>query len=182
MTTRIKPVDVDNATGQTKEVLDSVKQKMGRVPNIFQLMANSPAAVNGYLGFSGALSTGVLTDKQRELIAITCAQVHICEYCLSAHHAIGKTIGMTDHELAEGLNERSDDKKTDSMLTLARLLLTRQGDISDGVLAEMREAGLTDAEITEVIANVALNVFTNYFNLFAKTEVDFPKIATAFPA
>ena len=91
-------------------------------------------------------------------------------------------IGMTDHELAEGLNERSDDKKTDTILTLARMLLTRQGDISDGVLAELREAGLTDAEITEVIANVALNVFTNFFNLFAKTEVDFPRIATAFPA
>jgi uncharacterized peroxidase-related enzyme len=182
MTTRIKPVDVDNATGATKEVLDSVKKKMGRVPNIFQLMANSPAAVDGYLAFSGALAKGVLTDKQRELIGITCAEVNICEYCLSAHHAIGKSIGMTEHELAEARNERSDDKKSDSMLTLTRMLLTRQGDISDGVLVELREAGLTDAEITEVIANVGLNVFTNYFNLFAKTENDFPKIATAFPA
>src|SRR5271156_5917937 len=111
MTTRIKPVDVGNATGTTKEVLDSVKQKMGRVPNIFQLMANSPAAVDGYLAFSGALSKGGLTDKQRELIAITSAEVHICEYCLSAHYAIGKSIGMTEHELAEARNERSDDKK-----------------------------------------------------------------------
>ncbi len=44
-----------------------------------------------------------------------------------------------------------------------------------------RAAGLTDAEITEVIANVALNVFTNYFNLVAKTELDFPQVKTAFP-
>lgn len=182
MTTRIKPVDVDGATGKTKEVLDAVKQKMGKVPNIFQLMANSPAAVDGYLAFSGALANGVLTPKQREQIAITCAEVHICEYCLSAHYAIGKSIGMTDHELQEARNERADDKKSDAALTFTRMLLTRQGDISDAVLAELREAGLTDAELTEVIANVALNVFTNYFNLFAKTEVDFPKIPTAFPA
>lgn len=181
MTSRIQPVDVDAATGKTKEVLDAVKQKMGRVPNIFKLMANSPASVQAYLNFSGALSEGVLSPKLREQIAITCAEVHVCEYCLSAHYAIGKSIGMTERELEEARSERSDDPKSDAALTLTRSILTRRADISDGVLAELRESGLTDAEITEIIANVALNVFTNYFNVFAKTENDFPKISTAFP-
>jgi len=181
MTSRLQAVNPDSATGKAKEVLDTVKQQMGKVPNIFQLMANSPAAVDGYLAFSSALSGGLLTAKQREQIAITCAEIHVCEYCLSAHYAIGKSIGMTDHELDEARNERSDDAKTDAMLSLARMLVTHKGDLSDAILAEIRSAGLTDGEITEVVANVALNTFTNYFNILAKTEVDFPKIKTAFP-
>lgn len=182
MTTRIQPVDVNSASGKTKEVLDAVKQQMGRVPNIFQLMANSPAAVDGYLSFNKALSNGVLSPKLREQIAITCAEIHLCEYCLSAHYAIGKSIGMTDKELEAAQNERADDPKSDAALSFARLLLNRQGDLSDAALEPLRATGLTDAEITEIIANVALNVFTNYFNLFAKTEIDFPKIKAAFPA
>jgi alkylhydroperoxidase family enzyme len=88
---------------------------------------------------------------------------------------------MTDHELEEARNERSDDPKSDAALSLTRQLITHKGDISDAALAEVRAAGLTDAEIAEIVANVALNTFTNYFNLLAKTEVDFPKIKTAFP-
>lgn len=182
MTSRIKPVDEATATGQTKEVLEAVKQKMGRIPNVFQLMANSPAAVQGYFAFSGALSTGVLSPKLREQIAITCAEVNLCEYCLSAHYAIGKSIGMTDKELEDAQLERSADPKSDAALSLVRLLINRKGDIQDLTLEPLRAAGLTDAEITEIIAHVGLNIFTNYFNLFAQTEVDFPRIKTAFPA
>lgn len=181
MPSRLKPVDINAASGSTKEVLDAVKAKMGRVPNIFQLMANSPAAVKGYLNFSEALSGGVLSAKLREQIAITCAEVHVCEYCLSAHHAIGKSIGMTDAELQEARVERASDPKSDAALSLTRLLLTRRGDIPDSSLEPIRAAGLSDAEIAEIVANVGLNVFTNYFNLLAKTELDFPQVKTAFP-
>jgi uncharacterized peroxidase-related enzyme len=181
MTTRLQAVNPDAATGKTKEVLDSVKEKMGKIPNIFQLMANSPAAVEAYLAFNGALAGGLLSPKLREQIAITCAEVHICEYCLSAHYAIGKSIGMSDLELEEARNERAAEPKSDAALSLARMLITHKGDLSDAILAEVRLSGLTDGEITEVVANVALNTFTNYFNLLAKTEVDFPKIKTAFP-
>ncbi len=182
MTTRLQPVDVEKATGKTKEVLDTINQKMGKVPNVFKIMANSPAAVEGYLGFSAALANGVLSRKLQEQIAITCAEIHICEYCLSAHYAIGKSIGMTDDELEEARLERSKDPKSDAALSLARLLITTKGELKDGSLPQFRDAGLTDAEITEVIAHVALNTFTNYFNLVAQTEVDFPRIKTAFPA
>lgn len=182
MNTRIQPVDTESATGATKEVLDAVKAKLGRVPNIFQLMGNSPAAVKGYLSFNEALSHGVLSPKLREQIAITVAEVNRCEYCLSAHYAIGKSIGMTGAELEDARLERSSDPKSDAALTFVRSMLNRKGDITEASIDTLKSVGMTDAEITEIIANVALNVFTNYFNLFAKTEVDFPRIPTAFPA
>lgn len=181
MTSRLQPVDVDKATGETKAVLDAVQKKMGRVPNIFKLMANSPAAVQGYLDFSGALAKGVLSPKLREQIAITCAETHTCEYCLSAHYAIGKSIGMTDAELDEARLERAADPKSDAALSLTRMILTRRGDVSD-ISWEPYKGVLSDAEIAEIIANLAMHVFTNYFNLVAQTENDFPKIPTAFPA
>jgi uncharacterized peroxidase-related enzyme len=180
MTTRLQPVDAAKATGQTKEVLDVVNKKFGNVPNVFKIMANSPAALNGYLAFNEALSKGVLSAKLREQIAITCAEVHLCEYCLSAHHAIGKSIGMSDAELAEARNERSAEKKNDAAMSLARLLITSRAEMNDNSFNQFRD-DLTDAEITEVIANVALNVFTNYFNLVAQTEIDFPRVKAAFP-
>ena len=179
---RLQPVDPATATGKTKEVLDTINTKMGRVPNIFAIMANSPAAVQGYLNFGAALADGVLSAKARESIAIACAETNMCEYCLSAHTFIGKSIGMTDKELIKAQEITSEDPKTDAAVKFARLLLLRKADISNEEMAPLREAGLTDAEITEVVANVALNVFTNYFNHVAETEVDFPKAKLAFPA
>jgi uncharacterized peroxidase-related enzyme len=181
MTTRLQPIDVEKAAGETKAVLDTVQQRMGRVPNIMKLMANSPAAVKAYLEMTAALAGGVLTPKQREQIAITCAETHNCEYCLSAHYARGKAIGMTDQELDEARMERADDAKSDAILSFTRLLLTRRGEISDESFAPYKGV-LSDAEVAEIIAHVGLNVFSNYFNIVAKTEVDFPKIKTAFPA
>lgn len=181
MPNRIQAVDTDKATGATKAVLDNVKEKMGKVPNIFRLMANSPAAVDAYLAMSGALAKGVLSAETREKIAITCAEVHVCEYCLSAHYAIAKSIGMSDGDLEEARCERSKDPKESAILALARALITNRGELSDNALQEFRTAGVTDAEIAETIAHVGLNTFTNYFNKVAQTEVDFPKIKTAFP-
>lgn len=179
--TRLQPVDPAAATGRTKEVLDAVKQKMGRVPNIFSLMANSPAAVEAYLNFSEALSTGVLTPQLREQIAITCAEVNMCEYCLSAHVAIAKSIGMDDAEIEKARTERASDHKSDQILTFVRAVVVRRADITEAYLEQLREAGVTDAEIAEIIANISLNIFTNYFNVIAQTENDFPKVKLAFP-
>lgn len=181
MPERLKAVDSASATGATKAVLDTVNQKMGKVPNIFKLMANSPAAVEAYLAMSGALAKGVLSPETREKLAITCAEVHVCEYCLSAHYAIGKSIGMSEADLEEARNERSKDPKENAILGLARSIITNRGDLSETAWHEYRDAGITDAEIAEVIAHVGLNTFTNYFNKIAQTEVDFPRIKTAFP-
>lgn len=179
--TRLKPVDIESATGSTKEVLDAVKKRMGRVPNIFQLMANSPASVDGYLKFSEALSKGVLPAKVREQIAITCAEVNECEYCLSAHVTIAKSVGLPEEEIEKARTQRSSDAKVDAILTFVRALLVRRSDLPDADFEVLREAGVTDAELSEIIANVALNIFTNYFNRTAQTEVDFPKVKLAFP-
>lgn len=173
---RVQPVDPKTATGETKKVLDDVRAKYGMIPNVFRGLANSPAVVRAYLALGDALSKGVLSAKVREQIAIAVANANGCQYCLAAHSAVGKMLGATEAELAQSREAEAGDPKTRALLQLARAVVERRGWISNEQLGEFREAGVTDAEIAEVIANVAQNVFTNYFNHVAETEIDFPKV------
>jgi uncharacterized peroxidase-related enzyme len=174
---RLNPIQPDHATGKAKELLDAVQAKLKITPNMTKVMANSPAVLQGYLSFSGALAGGVLDTKLREEIALAVAEQNACQYCLSAHTAIGKMIGLTDAEIESARGANSSTTKHTGALQFARQLVTKQGRIADADVDAARRAGLTDAEITEVVAHVALNIFTNYFNNAADVEVDFPKIA-----
>jgi len=178
---RLNAVSVESSTGKAKELLEGINKKFGRVPNVFTLLGNSPAALEGYLKFSEALSGGVLDPKLRELIAIAVAEINTCEYCLSAHTAIGKSVGLTEQELAWAREQRSENAKFNSCLRFVRIMVTSRAEMNDSDLDDLKSAGFNDGEIAEIIANVAINLFTNYFNHIAKPEVDFPKVKTAFP-
>jgi uncharacterized peroxidase-related enzyme len=173
---RLNPVDKGTATGKTKDLLDQVEKKLGFVPNMLRTMAVSPAVLEGYLGLSGALAGGALSPKLREQIALAVAEANGCQYCVSAHTAIGKRLGVTSAELEASRDGASSDPKLEAALGFARALIERRGDVTDADIAKVREAGWSDAEVSEIVAHVALNVFTNYFNMTANTEIDFPKI------
>ncbi len=179
---RINPVDPTTATGKQKDLLDAVKAKVGRVPNLMKTFAASPAALEAYLSFSGALSGGLLDAKLREQIALTVAEANACEYCLSAHTAIGKMVGLDETEIVSGRRASSADAKTNAALTFAHQIVVKRGQVEDADAATVRAAGFGDGEITEIVANVALNIFTNYFNHVAQTVVDFPKVAVSAAA
>ena len=176
MMSRLQTINPDTAKGRTKELLDAVKEKMGRVPNITRLMANSPAALQGYLSFSGALADGALEPQLRERIAIAVANANACEYCLSAHTAVGKMVGLSTEELEEAQHGRSIDERAAAALRFATKLVRERGWVSDEDVEALRQAGFGDGDIAEIVALVALNIFTNYFNHVAETEIDFPKV------
>ncbi|MBY0449650.1 MAG: carboxymuconolactone decarboxylase family protein [Cyanobacteria bacterium] len=173
---RIQPNTAPNAEAQ--KMLDGVKAKMGTVPNIFSTFSHSPAVLEAYLGFSGALGKGKLTPAIREQIALVVAGENSCDYCASAHTALGKMAKIEDAELTRNLNGKSSDPKTEAVLTFARQIVEKRGMVSDSELAAVKTAGFAEAEIVEIIAVVSLNIFTNYFNHIAQTEVDFPVIST----
>jgi uncharacterized peroxidase-related enzyme len=176
--TRLPLID-PNAPGQAKATLDAVNAQLKMVPNLFRVAANSPAALNALVGMEGALGKGALRARVREQLAIAVAQENGCDYCLSAHTAIGKMIGVSESQLAEARAGKSDDAKVDAMLTLAVEILRKRGRVSITELAAARSAGISDAEIVEIVAGVALNIFTNYLNIVADTEIDFPVLHTA---
>ena len=174
---RLKAVEPGQASGKAKQLLDGVQVKLGMTPNMMRTMANSPAVLEAYLNFSGALGGGALNAKLREQIALTVGEANSCEYCLSAHTAIGKMVGLNENDVASARQSASTDPKTEAALRFARELVVKRGEVTDEDVRRVREAGYGDGEIAEIVANVALNIFTNYFNHAAQTEVDFPKIA-----
>ena len=174
---RLQALDPSTATGKAKELLDAVKGKLGMVPNMTRTMAASPVVLESYLNFSGALAGGLLDAKTREKLALLTAQENSCDYCLSAHTAIGKMVGLNHEEIVASRHGRANDPKTTAALTFAKQVLDAKGQISETELAEVRGAGFSDGEIAEIIAHVALNVFTNYFNIAAGVDIDFPKVS-----
>lgn len=174
---RLTPVDRKTATGRTKELLDGVQAKMGTVPNLLGTLANSPAALTAYLQLSDAVSGGSLDAKTREAIALAVAGINECDYCASAHSFISSSLKVDKDEISRRLRGTSEDPKVDAVLALTRAVVETKGRVSDGDLAAARDAGISDAEVSEVVANVALNVFTNYFNHVADTEIDFPAVS-----
>lgn len=176
---RLSPVDRNAAEGQTKALLDGVHAKMGTVPNLLGTLANSPAALSAYLQIGDALSGGVFDPKTRDAIALTVAGINKCDYCASAHSFISSSLKVDQTEIARRLNGNSEDPKINAVLALTRAVVETRGRVSDADLSDARAAGVTDAEIAEIVAHVALNILTNYFNHVADTEIDFPVVSVS---
>jgi uncharacterized peroxidase-related enzyme len=179
---RIAQLDPSQATGRTQQLFNGVQAKLGVVPNLFRVVGNSPAALEAYLGFTGAMANGVLNARVREQIALAVAETNLCGYCLSAHSFIGGKVGLTDRDIADARRATAATDKTDAILKLARNIVVQRGELADADLQSARQSGVNDAEIVEVLANVALNLFTNYVNHVARTVVDFPEVKPAEPA
>ncbi|MBV8657527.1 MAG: carboxymuconolactone decarboxylase family protein [Burkholderiales bacterium] len=169
---RIEKANLDQLSTTTRTQLDAVRAKVGKVPNMFATMANSSAVLTGYLQFGDALSKGELTAQDRETIALAVGQANSCGYCLSAHTLLGKGAGLTSDDI-----QAARAGKGSAVAELAQRIVATRGQLSDGELAAARAAGLSDAQILEVVAGVALNVLTNYTNNLVRTDIDFPEVA-----
>jgi uncharacterized peroxidase-related enzyme len=170
---RIAAIDPSIASAAAKPLLDGVQKGMGMAPNTFRVAAQSPAALEALVSLFGATGKGSLDARTREAIALAVSEANGCDYCLSAHTAIGKRAGLSDGALEQARLAKSDDAHLGALLKLTRAIVDRRGRIGEG-LDEARRAGVTDAEVVEVVANVALTTFTNYLNEVAGTDIDFP--------
>lgn len=173
---RLNPIDPANAQAKTKAILDDVHKKLGVVPNMMRAMANSPAVLEGYLAFSGALNGSSIDTKTRERIALLTAELNACGYCLSAHTYIGGKLGIASADLEDARRGTANEPVTKAILELARSIVLERGNLRDADLLAARKAGVTDAQIAETVAVVALNVFTNWFNHVADPLIDFPEV------
>ncbi len=164
----------DTTDARSKELLSIVKSKLGLVPNMTRAMVRAPAVLDAYLQMSGALGKGALPATTREQIALTVGQANSCDYCLAAHSAIGKKVGLAPEQILAARKGQAADSSTNALLGFARVIVEKRGLVSASDLVAVRAAGFGDDAIAEVVANVALNLFTNYFNHVAGTAVDFP--------
>ena len=171
---RIQPIVMEQADSAQANVLALVKKKLGRVPNLLATMAQSPAVAQAYLGFSQALSGGSLSPQLREQIALAVGEANQCGYCVAAHSALGAQAGLSVDAAVAARRGEADDPRASAALAFANRLVVERGNATDADLETLMAAGFSEGEVAEIVANVALNIFTNYFNHVAETEVDFP--------
>ncbi len=172
-------IDLSTAEGKAKDLLGAVQQAMGATPNIFTAMANAPAALEGLLGLNGALAGGALDARLREKLALVTAGANGCDYCASAHTFLGDKAGISADELAQNLTGRSDVSRDQAALHFALRLIDERGRVSAVDVQAVRDAGFSDEEVVEILAHVALNTFTNYFNEAFQVAIDFPEVSTS---
>ena len=173
---RINIVTNETANSEQKTLLDAIQSQLGMVPNFLKVFANSPAALRAFLGLHGIASEGSLDAQTRERIALGVAQQNTCEYCLSAHTAIGRKAGLNAAEIQANRAGTSQDAKAAVAVKFARSLVDNMGEVTTAELLEARNAGYSDAEIVEIITHVGMNILTNMIGKASRVEIDFPKV------
>ena len=172
------PATIADAPAASQPLLEAVRKQLGVAPNLFRLVSNSPAALEGYLGLSTALGKGKLPAATRERIALAVAEINGCDYCLSAHTYLGKNLAkLDDAEITANRSGASNDPKADAAVRFAAKVTRERGHVSEDDLRAVKLAGYDDAQVIEIVLHVALNTWTNYINEVAKTEIDFPKVS-----
>lgn len=178
MTRIATPASIEASPAASQPLLQAVTKQLGSAPNIFRVIGNSSAALEGFLGLNGALGKGKLDGKTRERIALAVAEINGCGYCLSAHTYLGKNLAkLDDAEITANRGGASNDPKADVAVRFAAKLVRERGHVSDADVSAVKAAGYGDDEIVEIVAHVAMNTLTNYINEVAKTDIDFPKVA-----
>lgn len=173
---RVPLIDRTATTPDRKELLDAIHGAFGTTPNMFRAVANSPAALKSMWASFGALGAGVLDAKLGEQIAVAVADRNACDYCLAAHTALGRKAGASAEEMKHAQAGESADPKTQAALRFALQLVDSRGQVSADQLQALRGAGFGDEEVVEILAQVALNLFTNYVNVAFAVPVDFPAV------
>jgi len=166
----------DDVPEASKPMLDGVHKQLGVVPNMFRLIAQSPAALQGFTSNNGAL-TRALDVKTRERIALAVAQVNGCDYCLSAHSYLGLNLAkISPEEVARNRKGESGEAKADAAVRFAAKVVRERGYITDADIKAVRDGGFSDGQIIEILAVTAENIFTNLLNVVAETDIDFPVV------
>lgn len=179
---RLAILDRDAAPAAAQPILDAVGKQLGAVPNMFRMIAASPAALQGYTANNAALSRA-LDVKTRERIALAVAEANGCDYCLSAHSYLAANLAkLPADEIALARQGRSGDARADAAVRFAVKVVTARGHVTDADVAALREAGYDDGQIVEIVAVAAENVFTNLINIVAETDIDFPVVQAAAAA
>lgn len=171
---RLNVVTPEQATGQTKELYDTIKRAVGGVPNIYQGVGNSAAALEGVLHIGAVLSKGQLTTAEIEAIKLVVSEAYGCIYCLAAHSLLGKKAGLTDEQTISIRRGTPQQPKLAALVRFVNTAIQPKGRISDDDLRAVKAAGYNDTQITEALLTVAQTVFTNLFNRVHQTPLDFP--------
>lgn len=173
---RINVIEHKSANEEQKLLLDAIQSQLGMVPNFLKVFANSPSALRAFLGLHGIAGEGSLDPQTRERIALALAQQNTCEYCLSAHTAIGRKAGLNGSEIEANRAGTSQDAKAAAAVKFAKSLAEHSGEVTTAEILDVRNAGYSESDIVEIITHVGMNILTNILGKASRLDIDFPKV------
>jgi alkylhydroperoxidase family enzyme len=142
-------------------------------PNFLRILAHSPATLKACLNFNNALDHGLLAPQVRVRIALLMVELNCCRYSLSIYGEEGRRVGLSEEEIRQARQAKAGDPVGTAVLRFTLDFVLQRGRISPKELAALKSAGFSDAHVVEIIANIAENMFVNYFNISMATPVDF---------
>ncbi len=171
---RITPVTEGQAEPSAQPILNMIQKRFGRLPNMFQNMAHSPAALQAFASLSECCEKTSLPPKLRHEIELVMAEANACTYCIAAHSQLAKAMSFTEQDILQARRGLSKDAKSQAILSFCKAIVEKKGSISDQEVQNLKAQGVSDKELCEILLVINFNMFTNYFNKVANTEVDFP--------
>jgi uncharacterized peroxidase-related enzyme len=173
---RVPLLSALDTDGERHRLLSQIHGAFGATPAMFRAVANSTAALKSMWGSFGALGAGSIPARLGEQIAVAVAERNACHYCLAAHTMLGRKAGVGAEEMAAAQRGESADPQTAAALRFALALVEARGQVSATDVQALRDAGFSDEQVVEIVAHVALNLFTNYVNIALDVPVDFPVV------
>jgi len=173
---RINVIEHNTANHEQRELLEAIEQQLGMVPNFLKVFANSPSALRAFLGLHSIAGAGSLDAQTRERIALAVAQENECQYCVSAHTALGRKAGLNGAEIEANRAGTSQDAKAAIAVKFARALVEHKGEVTTAELLDVRNAGYSESDIVEIITHVGMNILTNLLGKASRVDIDFPKV------
>lgn len=148
--------------------------KAGHGPSLLRVLGRSPAALAGYLGLHQGLAQSLLSEVERCLIGLKVAQNSGSSYWLSVQGRLAEKAGLTKDQIGAAREGCADTGRQTALLFLAGKLVINRGELAQADLAAVRQAGLSDTDVTEVILHVGLNLTAAAVSHAAALELDFP--------
>lgn len=164
----------ETAPEAARPALEDARKSLGFVPNLYGILAESPAALESYVQVTALLDNlAALSAPERHLVAVAISRDSDCEYCVAAHCTVGKMVEATDEDLNVARDgTESENPKLAALLRFATALVNNRGQISEEALADFYSAGYEQRHVLDVVTVAALKTLSNFTNLVAKTPVD----------
>lgn len=167
------PLRTADEVPEVKPYFEGAEQKLGFVPNLFRVMASSPALLEAYNTLNGLLEKTDLDPDQVQMVLLAVSVENGCDYCVSAHTAIGKQAGLDDAALAAVRDGRPvADEKLEAIRTLATEIIRERGFVEEERIEAFLAAGFERRHVLDILVGVGMKTLSNYTNHLAETPLD----------
>ena len=164
----------DTAPEASRPYVDKALANNGFLPNLIGVLANSPQALQTYMTVSGINAETSLTLPEREVVQITAARIHGCDFCIAGHTAIALKKAQLPVETVRAMQQGQDtgDARLDAVRRFSEAVIATRGGVSDDALAAFKAAGYNDQQALEVVLGVSLATLCNFANTMAGSAIN----------